>query len=124
MSLAHFVTEAKKNTPVLGQNPVSKANRPVLKTESLEQTEPIKADLQRTDLKRTMSVISDGEKFRASERPLEPAWKTCQYLKNAGSRQLCKQYMSWCAMEKCQKKFMETDFFDFKKGLKQHKTIK
>jgi exoribonuclease R len=114
MPLAHFVSEAKKNTPILGRKPVSA-------TKSEVAAPP---HVQRTETKRQMAEISEAEKTIASVEKQLPAWKQCQYLKSAGSRDLCKQYMSWCAKEKCQKKFMDTDFFDFKRHLKQHKSIK
>ena len=114
MPLAHFVSEAKKNTPVLAKKPVSI-------TEEQASAPP---HVQRLDTKRQMAEISEGDKLAAEEKPPQPAWKRCQYLKSAGSRDLCKQYMSWCAKENCQQKFMETDFFDFKKHLKQRKPIK
>lgn len=113
MPLAHFVSEAKKNTPVLRPKPVSPT-----------KAEVAAPPVQRTETKMQMVEISDAEKTMASVEKQLPAWKQCQYLKSAGSRDLCKQYMSWCAKEKCQQKFMDTDFFDFKRHVKQKKSIK
>jgi len=123
MPLAHFVAEARKNTPVSKtassqELKVGQISRPV----AVETVQ--KPEIQRTEVKRTMAIISEGDKAAAMEKPKEPAWKACQYLKDAGERQLCKQYMSWCAKEKCKKEFMETGFFDFKKHVKQRKPIK
>lgn len=110
MPLAHFVVEARKNTPTL------------VKTASVELTK--KPFSERVELKKTMAEISTAEKVVAENETVVPAWRQCQYLKSAGDRHLCKQYMSWCAEEKCQQKFMETGFFDFKKHLKHGKPIK
>lgn len=113
MPLAHFVSEAKKHTPVLGK-------KPPIAAEALAEAPSTD---ERLDAKRQMAEISEGNKAATQETRL-PAWKQCQYLKDLGERRLCTQYMSWCAMEKCQKKFMETDFFDFKRHLKGKKPIK
>ncbi len=121
MPLAHFVSEAKRNTPSLvKRNETVTETHPAL-SETAIGAEP---ETQRAEVKRTMAEISEGEKARIAEKKPEPAWKSCQYLKDAGERMLCTQYMSWCAQDKCQKKFMETDFFDFKRHLKQGKPIK
>jgi len=110
MPLNFLVAEARKNTPSLG------------KTSSVEvEAKPV---AERVELKRVMAEISVAEKVVSEKETVVPAWRQCQYLKVAGERFLCKQYMSWCAQEKCQQKFMETGFFDFKKHLKHGKPIK
>lgn len=126
MSLAHFISEAKKNTPVLAKNGISRQKPAISQTQTAEPAAtPIDEPLmQRNDLKRTMAEISQGDKAALQPAPEKPAWKTCQYLKSAGQRNLCRQYMSWCAEEKCKQEFMEAGFFDFKKHLKQRKPIK
>ena len=110
MPLNFLVAEARKNTPGLG------------KTAPVELTK--KPSVERVELKKTMAEISTAEKVVSEKETIVPSWRQCQYLKVAGDRHLCKQYMSWCAEEKCQQKFMETGFFDFKKHLKHGKTIK
>lgn len=117
MPLKFLVAEARKNTPSLAKKPVSVAQATV-------QEPPQTPEMQRLDVKRQMAEISEGDKAVAREAQPQPAWKACQYLKTAGDRNLCKQYMSWCAEEKCQQKFMETDFFDFKRHLKGKRPIK
>jgi hypothetical protein len=117
MPLAHFVAEAKKNTPVLG------------KTQSIEGKTTIseadaKPAFERKDLKRTMAVISEGEKAAADAEAKRPGWQTCQYMKVVGEKEMCTQYMSLCSKEKCKKEFMEKDFFEYKRYLKQGKSIK
>ena len=113
MPLAHFVFEAKKHTPVA---------KAVVSTE--QESRIIDASsFQRQDLKRTMATISEGDKA-AAECESAPSWTKCQYLKSVGETVYCKQYLALCAKEKCQKKFMDADFFDFKKYLKQGKRIK
>jgi len=114
MSLAHFIAEAKKHTPVTRQKTVTET-----KTE-LEQPQIA----QRSEIKKVMAEISEAERVVAQDEIIVPSWKQCQYLKSAGDRELCKQYMSWCVKDKCQKKFMDADFFDFKRHLKQRKPIK
>ena len=109
MSLSHFVTEAKKNTPILKTSTVE------LKEEPAET---------RAELKKEMAEISEVEKITDERENVVPTWQQCQYLKSAGERRLCTQYMSFCVKEKCKKEFMETDFFDFKKHLKHGKPIK
>ena len=113
MPLAHFVSEARKHTPLPKSKPVSAT-----------KAEVVAPPVQRAETKMQMAEISEAEKTMASVEKQQPAWKQCQYLKSAGSRDLCKQYMSWCAKEKCQQKFMDTDFFDFKRHVKQKKSIK
>ena len=110
MPLAHFVAAARKHTPTLG------------KSTSVELTK--KPSAERVELKKTMAEISTAERVVAEKETVVPSWRQCQYLKSAGDRHLCKQYMSWCAEGKCQQKFMETGFFDFKKHLKHGKRIK
>ncbi len=107
MSLSHFVTEAKKNTPILRATTFEVQEKP---------------EAQRAELKKAMAEISEAEKA-VSEKET-PSWQQCQYLKGVGEKRMCTQYMSLCAMEKCQQKFMEANFFDFKKYLKQGKPIK
>jgi len=130
MSLAHFITEAKKNTPVLGKLPVAKAPNTVSSPEKppvgitvTAVSEPEMPVARGTDLRLTMAEISEADKAVA-EANKRPAWHSCQYLKSLGQRKMCTQYLSLCAQEKCKKEFMETDFFDFKKHLKHGKSIK
>ena len=114
MPLAHFVSEAKKNTPVL-------------RTAMSPEAETTIIDARPTDgqeIRKKMAEISRAEQVVAQQEHVVPGWKTCKYLKTLGNREMCKQYMVLCAREKCQRKFMEADFFDFKKHLKSGKTIK
>jgi len=109
MPLTHFVAEARKNTPVLGTSVV----------------EPVKQmEMPASNLRKEMAEISQVEKKALEKAEERPSWKNCQHLKSVGGKEMCTQYMSLCAKENCQKKFMETNFFDFKKYLKQGKTTK
>ena len=117
MSLAHFISEAKKHTPVLKTKTVQSTQITVS-----QQPEPVSDS--RLEMKRTMAEISDNQKEIKAREVEKPSWKTCQYLKSAGGRQLCRQYMSFCAEEKCKEEFMQANFFDFKKHLKQRNNIK
>lgn len=109
MSLTHFVIEARKNTPSL--------TKTVL--EAVETGETSKADLNKE-----MAEISKTTKTLEIKEIEKPTWKSCQYMKGVGDKEMCTQYMSLCAKEKCQQKFMDAKFFDFKKHLKQRKPIK
>jgi len=109
MPLAHFVCEAKKNTPALKTTIID-----------AEQFQPE----SRGDLKREMAQISEVEKEAAETGVIRSPWESCKYLKPVGDKVMCGQYISLCVKEKCQKKFMEADFFDFKKYLKQGRAIK
>jgi len=114
MPLDHFVSEAKKNTPVL-------------KTIVSEEAEAAIIDARATpgqEIRKKMAEISKAEQVVAKQERVVPGWKTCKYLKTLGDKEMCKQYMVLCAKEKCQRKFMEADFFDFKKHLKSGKPIK
>jgi hypothetical protein len=117
MPLSHFVLEAKKHTPVFAPKP---AQTLTIEANAIEG--PV-SEL-RSDLKKKMAVMSEAEKAVAEPVPEVLGWKTCKYLKEADDRAFCKQYLSLCAKEKCQKRYMEADFFDFKKYLKQGKCIK
>ena len=117
MPLAHFIAEAKKHTPLLSKRIVEGRT-------TIAQTDEHPA-FERKDLKRTMAVISEGDKAVAeAEQIKKPTWHTCKYLKNFGEREMCTQYMALCAKEKCKKEFMEKDFFEYKKYMKQGKSLK
>lgn len=117
MPLSHFVFEAKKHTPVVAPKTVQTV---IMNPKAVEE-----GDLQpRSDLKKKMAIMSEAEKAIAEQEPEVPQWKTCQYLKPVGEKALCSQYLSLCAQEKCQKRYMQADFFDFKKYLKSGKSIK
>ena len=120
MPLAHFVAEARKHTPVSKGQTVEAVKKPEIQV-SVPKEIP---SAERTEWKRTMAEISDSEKVITEREKAPLTWKTCQYLKSTGDRHLCRQYMSFCAGEKCKVEFMETNFFDFKRHLKQGKTIK
>ena len=127
MPLAHLVHEARKNTPVVGK-PVEKLSEAITVIENYPiaavEVEDSQALEPRSELKKKMEIMSEAEKAAAEREKNIPQWKQCQYFKAVGDRKMCTQYMSLCAQEKCQKRFMETDFFDFKKHLKHGKTIK
>ena len=114
MPLAHFVYEARKNTPVA-------------KTTVSPQAESTIIDARvtpRQEIKKKMAEISKADKVVAQQERVVPGWKTCKYLKCLGNSEMCKQYMVLCAKEKCQQKFMEANFFDFKKHLKHGNPLK
>jgi len=118
MSLAHFVTEAKRNTPTLGKTSVIEGRTTIAASDE-------KPAFERKDLKRTMAVISDGNKAAAeANKARASTWQSCQYLKNFSGKEMCTQYMAICAKEKCKKELMEKDFFEYKKYLKHGKSIK
>ncbi len=117
MPLAHFVAEAKKNTPFLGKTQAIEGRTTI----SGSDTKPA---FERKDLKRTMAVISEGDKAAADPELKRPSWQGCQYLKKIGDKEMCTQYMSLCSKEKCKKEFMEKDFFEYRRYLKQGKPIK
>lgn len=114
MPLAHFVSEAKKNTPVLRKAVTAEAESMIIDARTVSGQE----------LRKKMGEMSRAEKAVAEQEIVVPGWRHCQYLKTLGNNEMCKQYMVLCAKEKCQRKFMEADFFDFKKYVKQGKTIK
>ncbi|MFA4855860.1 MAG: hypothetical protein WC634_04735 [archaeon] len=117
MPLSHFVVEAKKHTPVFVPKPAQ--------TVTMEPMAVEEADLEpRSELKKKMAIMSEAEKAVTEQETVAPEWKTCQYLKPVGQKTMCSQYLSLCAQEKCQKRFMEASFFDFKKYLKSGKPIK
>jgi len=115
MPLAHFILEARKNTPTLVKKPA----------ETVLINEEKAIEISGSELKREMAGISHVEKEIAAEKATTiSSWKQCQYLKNLADRPMCKQYMVLCAKDKCQQKFMDAGFFDFKKYLKSGRTIK
>lgn len=117
MPLSHFIVEAKKHTPVFAPKPAQ--------TVTMEPNAVEGVDLEpRSELKKKMVIMSEAEKVVSEQESEVPQWKTCQYLKPVGQKTMCSQYLSLCVQEKCQKRYMETDFFDFKKYLKQGKAIK
>lgn len=121
MPLSHLVAAAKRNAPILKTSAVEANSETQVSQPSAAEGSEAAAE-PRVELKKTMAEISEAEKTTPG-RPLA-AWQRCQYLKTVGEKEVCIQYMSLCAKEKCQKKFMEADFFDFKKYLKQGKMIK
>lgn len=124
MPLSHFVFEAKKHTPVVATRQPRAVTMPV----QAMAAEPKIIDAEnfesRSDLKKKMVIMSEAEKATAEQEPEVPQWKTCQYLKPLGQKTMCSQYLSLCAQEKCQKRYMQAEFFDFKKYLKSGKSIK
>lgn len=117
MPLSHFIVEAKKHMPVFVPKPAQ--------TVTMEPNAVEGADLEpRSELKKKMVIMSEAEKAVSEQESEVPQWKTCQYLKPVGQKTMCSQYLSLCVQEKCQKRYMEADFFDFKKYLKQGKAIK
>ncbi len=127
MPLAHFVNAARKNTPVLVK-PVENHTGAiaVTKNSAISATEVEDSPVlePRAELKKKMEIMSEAEKAAIEREKSIPQWQQCQYLKSLGDKKMCTQYLSLCAKEKCQKRFMEADFFDFKKHLKHNRSIK
>ena len=124
MPLSHFVFEAKKHTPVVAPRQPQAVTMPA-QAAAVEQKIIDAEDFEsRSDLKKKMVLMSEAEKEIAEQEPVVPQWKTCQYLKPLGQRTMCSQYLSLCVQDKCQKRYMQADFFDFKKYLKSGKPIK
>ena len=127
MPLAHLVHEARKNTPVL-RKVMQKPTEAITVTENSQiaaTNVDDSANLEpRTELKKKMEIMSEAEKAAVEREKNLPQWQQCQYFKSVGDKKMCTQYMSLCAKEKCQKRFMEANFFDFKKHLKQKRPIK
>lgn len=119
MPLSHFVYEAKKNSLSLGKAVAKEQGTAV----SVQEEAQEEAFGEGTELRRAMVELSEAEKSVA-EVEKGPAWLSCKHLKRYGEKPMCIQYMSLCAQEKCKKDFMEASFFDYKKYLKQGKTIK
>ena len=127
MPLNHLVYAARKNTPVLVKpaQTLSEAIT-VIQNPQIVATE-IKDSLvmePRSELKKKMEIMSEAEKEAVERSKNILEWQQCQYLKSLGEKKMCTQYMSLCAQEKCQTRFMEANFFDFKKYLKQKRPIK
>ena len=127
MSLAHLVHEARKNTPVLVKA-VENPSEAIIVTKTSQiavtEVEDSQALESRAELKKKMEIMSEAEKAAVEREKNIPEWQQCQYLKSLGEKKMCTQYMSFCAQEKCQTRFMEANFFDFKKYLKQKRPIK
>ena len=127
MPLNHLVYAARKNTPVLrklNQAPseaITVTENPQLAETAVEESPVMEP---RLELKKKMEIMSEAEKDAVERAKNIPEWQQCQYLKTLGENKMCTQYMSLCAQEKCQKRFMEANFFDFKKHLKQKRPIK
>jgi len=127
MPLNHLVYSARKNTPVLGkptQTPskvITVTENPQLAATAVEESPVVEP---RLELKKKMEIMSEAEKEAVERAKNIPEWQQCQYLKSVGEKKMCTQYMSLCAREKCQKRFMEANFFDFKKYIKQKRPIK
>ena len=127
MPLNHLVYAARKNTPVLKKltQPPSEAiavtENPQISATKVKDTAVMEP---RSELKKKMEIMSEAEKEAVERAKNIPEWQQCQYLKSLGEKKMCTQYMSLCAKEKCQKRFMEADFFDFKKHIKQKRPIK
>jgi len=108
MPLTHFVAEARKHAPVL--KPAAMENAQIIDGESFT---PGSLQGQSTETKKFMAEISEVKKEDG-----RPSWQGCKYYKEKGGRAFCGQYFSWCAKDQCQKKFMDANFYDFKKYLK------
>ena len=127
MPLNHLVYAARKNTPVLKkhmQTPseaIAITENPQISATKVKDTAVMEP---RSELKKKMEIMSEAEKEAVERAKNIPEWQQCQYLKSLGEKKMCTQYMSLCAKEKCQKRFMEADFFDFKKHIKQKRPIK
>ena len=127
MPLNHLVYSARKNTPVLGK-PAQTPSESITVTENPQLAETAVEDSPvmepRSELKKKMEIMSEAEKEAVERAKNIPEWQQCQYLKSFGEKKMCTQYMSLCAQGKCQTRFMEANFFDFKKYIKQKRPIK
>ncbi len=127
MPLNHLVYAARKNTPVL-KKPTQAPSGAVTVTQNPQLAATVVEDTPvmepRLELKKKMEIMSEAEKEAVERAKNIPEWQQCQYLKSLGEKKMCTQYMSLCAREKCQKRFMEANFFDFKKHIKQKRPIK
>ena len=127
MPLAHLVHEARKNTPVLAKavenhsEAIAVTKNPQIAATAAGESQALEP---RAELKKKMEIMSEAEKAAVEREKSIPQWQQCQYLKSVGDKKMCTQYMSLCAKEKCQTRFMEADFFDFKKHIKQKRPIK
>jgi spore germination protein GerM len=43
----------------------------------------------------------ETEPEKLMEKCFMPAWKKCKYYKEQGNRAFCREYLGWCAKEKC-----------------------
>lgn len=109
MPLSHFIVEAKKHTPIL--RPATVEAKPIIDGEAPIQAIPTEG--QNTETKKFMAEISEVNKEDG-----KPSWQRCKYYKEKGERAFCGQYFSWCVKDQCQKKYMDANFYDFKKYLK------
>ncbi|MFA6268802.1 MAG: hypothetical protein WCW13_03945 [archaeon] len=75
-----------------------------------EMTEEITQVQEQLQPKETPKIIGDDEGviFQPKQPTLEntksfsgPSWQRCKYYKAQGERAFCKEYLGWCAKEKC-----------------------
>jgi hypothetical protein len=131
MGLSHFVFEAKKHTPVVMPRQAHAVTMPAQASAMPAQAVAVESKIidaenfePRSDLKKKMVLMSEAERETAGMESEVPQWKTCQYLKPLGQKTMCSQYLSLCVQDKCQKRYMQADFYDFKKYTKSGKSIK
>ncbi len=71
--------------------------------------------------RKTLMNFIDGDKQPEKKPKAEqqPSWQQCKYIKDAEGKAVCTQYMSNCAKEKCKQRYMQSDFFSYRKYLKK-----
>jgi hypothetical protein len=119
MPLTGLVAAARKRTALIEEYKEKKRNGITVSTQTVPKQDNVSLQPSAAKQEVKRSLDFSGEIEQASKEP-QQCWQDCKHLKQAGERKFCKRYMTLCAEDKCNRKYMngEDKELDFKRILR------